>query len=101
MSLKGHTFTGADIPKRFQTRWTPEKKAAYLQAQNERYMAVAMDGKTPIIAEELTQRILNKLSSKAKRLAGAMMNADPEVRKEILRAFDMRDGSLLNPFTTV
>lgn len=100
MSLKGKEFTAADLPR--NTKLNEEQKTAWAATQTERYAIVATDkdsGET-IIAEELDQRALNKLSAKARRAAGMMMRFDQDVRAEIIAAFET-DGSLKYPFDMV
>lgn len=105
VSHKGKTFSQEDLPRHLRVKWSEEKKDEWVKDQNQRYKIVALDTSAPqarqaIIAEELDQRILNKLSSKARRIAGAMMLADQAVRLEVLQAFDKR-GNLINPFKVV
>jgi hypothetical protein len=95
--LKGHVFVESDIPPALRRKMSPEQRAAWVAAQTERYSIVAHDGDRPLVAGEIDQRALNRLSSKARRLAGAMLKLDRATRREILGAFDA-DGNLIRPF---
>lgn len=94
MSIKGKQFTAGEAPS------SVEDKEAWATAQTERWRIVAMDGDVPLIAEELAQRALNKMSSKARRAAGALVALEPAVRLEVLSAF-AQDGEIVMPFTPV
>jgi hypothetical protein len=97
-SLKGKKFTDEDLHARVRNTWPEDRRRAYLAAQTDRYKVVATaDDGEPLIAEELNQVILNRLSPAARRIAGAMMLASSAVRIEVLRAFET-DGNLKNPF---
>lgn len=101
MMLKGKTFTEADLPR--TCKLGEEQRKAYLARQTEKYRIVAVDpaNDMPIIAEELDQRALNKLSPKARRVATMMLfHMDEDTRVEVLRAFK-KDGSLNYPFDMV
>jgi len=76
--------------------------AAHCAALTERFKIVAIDpdereDRQAIIAEELTQRILNKMPIKVKRAAGLLAALDPEIRAAVIAAFD-GEGNLRNPF---
>lgn len=105
---KGKEFTPADLTARaigkLQTKEAIVKHVATL---TERFRIVAYDrnerkDRQPIIAEELTQRVVNKISDvKVKRMVGALMALKTqEQRQAVLAAFDS-DGSLKNPFEQV
>lgn len=101
MTLKGKVFKPEDAPRSIR-EGDADRCRAWCEAQTERNRIVAIEdgapeGKKEIIAEELDQRILNRLSPKAKRIAGAMMNANLDVRLEVLAAFGDA-GELENPF---
>lgn len=98
MSLKGHNFVRGDLSKEFLRKAKPDQIESRLKELNGRYRIVAVDGETKIIAEELDQRALNKLSPKARRIAGAMMLTDQKTRAEVIAAFEA-DGALKHPFT--
>ena len=103
MTLKGKVFTSADAPR--SIRRNPAKCQEWCAEQTARYKVVAVDplappGKREFIAEEISARALARLSSKARRVAGAMLRMSPEVRVEILAAFKP-DGSLVIPFVKV
>ncbi len=102
MSLKGKTFTVNDLPPAKRQRMGEEAAQRWADENTERYRIVARDPVTDaaIIAEELEQRGLNRLSSKARRIAGAMMLMDVATRREIIAAFDA-DGALKSPFRKV
>ena len=95
MSLKGKTFTTADLSRGAQRK--PNAQAV-ADALTERNRIVAHDGDRPLIAEELDARALAKLSSKARRIAGQMAMLPVAVRIEVLAAFQ-DDGTLVRPFT--
>lgn len=101
----GEGFSAADLPKR--TRMNEVQKQAWIDEKNARYAVVAVDEDTgdAIIAEELPQRILNRLSAKARRVVGQIMLISDEaersaVAREVIGAFNA-DGSLKNPFKPV
>lgn len=105
--MKGHVFTREDFGKNRlaalqRRRLTPEQIDAHITdwcaRETERYKIVATDGKTKIIAEELEQRVLNKMSPEARAIAGMMLRRPAAVRSEVLSAFD-KDGSLKIPFS--
>lgn len=103
--LKGKEFTELDLPSRATAgprALTPEEIEAWCAKQTERYRVVAIDEENGrhIIAEELNQRVLNTLSTKARRQAGAILMLDAATRREILSAFD-QDGNLKIPFKMV
>ena len=103
MSNKGKIFTEADLSAGARARMGPEKVAAWCAEQTERNRIVAIDRAEkdrPLIAEELNQRAINKLSSKARRAAGMMMNMGADDRVQVLGAFE-RDGKLKLPFEFV
>jgi len=112
MSLKGKTFTVEDMSAAHlhsiqqEANGDAEAIAAAISAwateQTERYRIVAVDEDTgtDIIAEELAQRVLNRLSPKGRRVAGMMMRLDPAFRTEILAAFSA-EGILNVPFKTI
>lgn len=98
-SPKGHVFCEEDIPSHY-TKLRGDARKKWCDEQTERYKIVAFDGNTPICADEIDQRALNKLSVKAKRIAGMMMSFPEEIRREVLAAFD-KDGKLAHPFKKV
>jgi hypothetical protein len=117
MSLKGKEFTADDlsashrrsIERQVRARakdgsdidkLVNDEIAAWATEQTERYRIVAKDGEIPIIAEEVDQRAINKLSAQARRVAGMLVRFDPQVRREVLAAFDA-DGKLVHPFEKV
>lgn len=94
--LKGKKFTAADLPHRH--RLTEEEVKTWCDQQTKRYEVVADDPvKGPLIREELNQVALNKLSPKARRIAGGLMRLPVEVRQEIIKAFTA-EGVLRYPF---
>lgn len=97
-SLKGKVFTPQDLRASTRSSLTEEQQQVRVDALTERYRIVATDGDEAICAEELIQRVLNKLSPKVKRIAGAMMLLTPEARLEVIQAFDA-EGGLINPFS--
>lgn len=114
MSNKGKTFTHADLPRMTQLRirngqvGEDERKRIdqWLTDQTERNRIVAMDGGTPVIAEELTERLV-----RAHATTGAngetdadilvalrnLMRLTPEQRVFVLESFEV-DGALVSPF---
>lgn len=104
MSEKGHVFTEADIPARRLARMDKSQVADWCRSQTERHRIVALDrgekpSRQPIIAEELTQRTINRLKSpKARRAVTALLRMPEGDRLEVLAAFKP-DGSLKNPFS--
>ena len=101
-SPKGKTFTPDMIPQRQRGRMNPAQEMAWAEAQTARYRIVAIDpseraDRQAIIAEELEPRILAKLSPKARRMVVPLLVLPPEIRDEVLNAFD-QGGELRNPF---
>ncbi len=104
MSWKGHTFTKENAPARIKARGGPALEE-WLNEQTARNAVVAVDpsastGKSLIIAEELQQRILNKLSEKGRRIGPLLLRMTKTDRVQLLAAFDT-DGNLRNPFKKV
>ncbi len=99
MTLKGKVFTADDLAPAKRQRMGEAAVQAWAQANTDRYRIVARDPQTgeDIIAEELEQRALNRLSPRARRAAGALAAMDHALRREVLSAFDA-DGSVRNPF---
>jgi len=98
MSLKGKTFTVEDLPFGARRKMTPGQIEKYCADQTERYAIIAMDGNVPLIAEELEQRALNKLTPRARRVCGMMIRLDEATRREIINNFS-EDGGLKKPFS--
>lgn len=96
MSLKGKVFTEADAPRGM----AHDRKAAWAAEQTERYKIVAHDGAIPVVAEELTERNLRRLSANARIAATELLQLPLEVRREVLAAFDER-GQLRNQLAMV
>lgn len=98
MSQKGKTFELTDAPR------SVKNKEAWANEQTERNRIVARDrgerpDRQPIIAEELTQRTINRLKSpKARRAVAALLRLTTDERLEVITAF-AANGSLKNPFT--
>jgi hypothetical protein len=108
MSNKGKTFTTADLPRLTQQRLKNKQVGeaeqatidAWLKAQNERNRVVAMDGKTPIIAEELAERLMRSHAEGDGDVLAMVrgLNAMPlEQRLVVLESFG-KDGELVNHF---
>lgn len=90
----------SNINKQFRPSEAPRgtrNREAWAAAQTARWKAVAFDGDKPIAAEELEQRALNRLSPKARRIAGMLRQTDPAVVAEVLAAFG-KVGTLKIPF---
>lgn len=113
--MKGKTITEAELGRRLtrdiqvaaQRRGKDPKAAvaAYVEAHNKRHKVVALDenapeGRREIIAEELNQRIINRLTPNGRRVAGVLMRLPAAERAQIINAFS-QDGSLKNPFREV
>lgn len=104
MSNKGKVFTANQAPPKLrETR--PEFAQRWAEQQTERFRIVAYDRTArpddqAIIAEEIEARVLRLLSSRTRSLVGTLLNAAPEVRAEVLKAFNS-DGSLIIPFEMV
>lgn len=96
--MKGHTFTEADLPATARARWTPDRKAAWCKEQTERYRIVAKMGDTPLIAEEVEQRIINSFPSAVRRIVGTLARLPAADRRAVFDAFDRSSGELKNPF---
>lgn len=104
-TLKGREFTLADLPRSAHSKMNEEQMLAWCDRMTARYAVIAIDpdapeGRREIIAEELMQRVLNRLSPKARRAAGMLMRTSQDVRAELLAAFDS-DGDLKNPFNVI
>lgn len=108
MSLKGRKFTREDLPRitqqRIKNKQVSETELAQLDAhldrQTARYAIVAMDGSTPIIAEELDERLMRhhaKGDSEVLKSLRNLMTLTPEQRDRVLDAFD-NFSSLVNEF---
>lgn len=103
MSNKGKVFTPDDLPDSARRKTDDAAAIKWAEEQTARYRIVAIDetepdpARQPIIAEELDQRAINKLSAKARRVVGTMMHMAPETRLEIINAFDQA-GALKHPF---
>jgi hypothetical protein len=111
--MKGHTFTHADLPRATQLRIKNKQVGdaelkrldEALAARTERFKVVAMDGETPLIAEELPERCARhwasdedgQIDSPVLAQIRAMLTLTPEQRAKVLDAFDM-EGELANPF---
>lgn len=100
MSMKGKVFTIDDLKKSLAAKMSPAQIRAWCERETARYRIVAMDGNNPVIAEELDQRALNRLSPKARRIAGMIARLDAATAKEVVGAFD-QNGRVRNPFTEV
>lgn len=113
--MKGVTLTADTLPKRLkrdiqvaaQRRKQDPIKAVedYVAAHNKRYRVVAIDesapeGRREIIAEELQQRIINRLGSNGRRVMGHLVRLSKEERAQVLASFN-QDGSVRNPFKVV
>lgn len=111
MSNKGKVFSHADLPRVTQLRIKNRQVGAdelkrinaYLDGQTERNRVVAMDGETPIIAEELQERALRRHSEVAANpdpllvQLRNLMTLSARQRAWILDSFDEK-GELLIPF---
>lgn len=100
--MKGHLFKPSDIPERRREKMTNEQITAWCVEQTKRHAIVAVDpderaDRQAIIREELAQRALNKLSPKARRIAGTLYKNPVKLRAEVLAAFT-ETGELKNPF---
>jgi hypothetical protein len=114
MSNKGKVFTIADLPQITRQRLkdgrvSEEEKRqleGWIAAQTERNRIVAMDGDTPIIAEELVERALRKhsqMGADPSQLLIQLRNLvqlTPAQRVWVLDSFD-ENGELVIPFETV
>jgi CTP:molybdopterin cytidylyltransferase MocA len=96
MSLKGKQFKPSDAPRGM----TKERAKVWAEEQSERYRIVAMDGDTPVIAEELVERNLRKMSANARIAATEFLAWPLSVRREVLAALD-EDAGLRNRLTPV
>jgi ABC-type ATPase with predicted acetyltransferase domain len=96
---KGKVFTAADLAHK--TRLDEPSRVRLAAEMTERYKIIAMDGDMPIIAEELDERILRKLSGTARPIATMLLGLSVEARKEVLNAFDCDDGMLICPFDPI
>lgn len=103
MTLKGKTFTRADIRRKGMS---DEKKDAEAAAMTERFRIVAYDRSSPapdglvmpgypVIAEELTARILRRLGPDARPHAINLLSLSQADRVAVLQAFDAK-GDLIN-----
>ena len=92
MTLKGKTFTRADIRRKGMS---DEKKDIEAAALTERYRIVARDGEHQVIAEELQERSLRRLGEEARPAATNLLHLSPAARQAVLRAFDAA-GDLVN-----
>lgn len=100
---KGKEFAPDDLSQRSRG-FSDEKRQARCNELTERFKVVAVDtderaDRQLIIAEELNQRILNRLPSRVKRVVGMMARYSPEIRAQVLTAFS-KNGELINPFAT-
>jgi len=111
MTLKGRTFTHEDLPRMTQQRLKNQQieaapVQAYLDRQTERYKIVALDGDTPIIAEELNERLMRRWAETAEGEIDSavlvqlrnLMTLTQDQRVQLLDAFD-REGELINDFS--
>lgn len=92
MMLKGKTFTRADIRRKGMS---DDRKDAEAAAMTERFRIVARDGDYPVIAEELTERILRRLGPDARPHAINLLALSQADRVAVLQAFDAQ-GELIN-----
>lgn len=105
MSLKGKVFTVDDLPGPTQDRMrkgllSQQDQAninQWLRSQTERFRIVAFDGDTPLIAEELSERIVRQMSPNARQIATELLRLSPGERLEVLQAFTA-DGDLISIF---
>lgn len=90
---KGKTFTAADLPR--GCRWSEDRKAAWCAEMTVRNAVVAMDGDYPVIADELQERIVRRLSPQLISHARNLLQLSAAERAELLAAFDEK-GELIN-----
>lgn len=105
MTYKGKQFTRADAERllgkgRVQLLRRGKDAEAKLDAEakalTERFRIVARDAGRPVIAEELTERILRRLGENARPVATYLMMQPAAVRVAVLAAFDAKTGELIN-----
>lgn len=92
--LKGKQFTVSDLPK--ATKLTGPQALQWCEQMTERFKIVALDGGKPVIAEELTERIVRRLSPNTRQMALMVLRLGPAQRLELFAAFDGA-GELRNP----
>lgn len=108
MTYKGKTFTREDAAQmlgkgrmqRMQRKMDAAKVASALDAEaarlTEQYRIVAMDRGYPVIAEEMTERILRRLGEVARPIANDLLRQPAAVRLAVIAAFDRNTGELIN-----
>ena len=94
---KGRVFKATDFER--LNKKNPMAAQEYAEKQTERHRVVAHDPvKGPLIREELTGRMLQKLKSpKARRIVGSMLRLTREERREVAERFDA-NGDLVWPW---
>lgn len=106
--MKGKVFTRDDAEqlrgkatmRRLRSKRQPADVDALLDAEakrlTEHYRIVAMDGDYPVIAEDLTERIVRRLGERGRPAALDLLKLDRDVRVAVLAAFDPQTGELIN-----
>lgn len=108
MDRKGHVFTEADISGGRRKRMSPDEIKQWCEQETDRYRVVAIDpnpdtpGDAKIIAEELTQKAINKIADTKVRVCVAtmMQQLTAEQRAAVIASF-RSNGNLLIPFKMV
>ncbi len=108
MSYTGKTFTRDDAEqmlgkatmRRLRSRLDAAAVDARLVAEaarlTEKFRVVAMDGDRPVIAEEMTERIVRRLGEVGRPAALDLLKLPADVRVAVLAAFDPKTGDLIN-----